>query len=262
MNNNSLKKDFGHVETLAAAFSNGDSNRVIAEDVVIGRDVYLGNHITVYPKVNIADKCVILDGAVLGRPPIPNGTIRLSIKTEFRQLEIGHGSIIGCNSVLYTGSFIGEGVLIGDLASIREGSVIGNQVIIGRGTTLLYNARIGDRTRIHDQATITGDMVIEEDVFIGPGVNSANDKEIYLSRFGLVEPKIKGPVIRRLAVIGAGARLLPGVEVGEGAMVAAGAVVTKNVLPWTIVAGIPAKHFRDIPDEWRRKIEARKIEQL
>jgi acetyltransferase-like isoleucine patch superfamily enzyme len=56
-------------------------------------------------------------------------------------------------------------------------------------------------------------------------------------------------MIRRFAVIGPNATLLPGVEIGEGAFVAAGAVVTKDVPPWTMVAGVPARHFRDIPAE-------------
>lgn len=245
--------------SLIEAFAGRFRNSSISEDAIIGEDVYLGNYVTIYPKVILAKRCVVLDGTVLGRLPIANGTIRLKVKSEFRKLEVGSGSIIGCHAVLYTDTQIGKGTLISDSASIREGCVMGNDVIIGRGTTVMYNVRIGDRTRIHDQVTITGEMLIEEDVFVGPGVNSANDNEIYLSRFGLAVPKIRGPIVRRFAVIGAGARLLPGVEVGEGAMVAAGAVVTKDVPPWTIVAGIPARHFRNIPDEWRKKIKGGKI---
>jgi len=64
----------------------------------------------------------------------------------------------------------------------------------------------------------------------------------------------KAPTVRRWAVIGAGATVLPDVEIGEGAMVAAGAVVTKDVPPWTIVAGVPARHVREIPAGWRERI--------
>jgi serine acetyltransferase len=54
--------------------------------------------------------------------------------------------------------------------------------------------------------------------------------------------------------VGAGATILPGMEIGEGALVAAGAVVTKDVAPWTIVAGIPARVMRPVPDEWRQRV--------
>ena len=144
----------------------------------------------------------------------------------FLELTIGAGSIIGCNAVIYTGSRIGNQVLIGDLASLREGCEIGDQVIIGRGVQALYECKIGNRSRIQDQVHLVGNLVVEEDVFIGMGVMTSNDNNVYLARFGLAGLDLHGPIIRRFAVIGTGAVLLPGVEIGTGAMVAAGAVVT------------------------------------
>jgi acetyltransferase-like isoleucine patch superfamily enzyme len=243
---------------LADAFPDGVQGTNLAPDVVLGADTHLGNHVTVYPCVEIGDGCTVMDGAVLGRLPIRNATSTRRVQTHYSPLVIGAGSILGCNCVLYTGSRIGKGVLIGDLASVREGCAVGDDVIIGRGVMVLYDCRIGRRTRIQDQAHLVGNMLIEEDVFVGMGVMTANDNDVYLSRFGLSRADLSGPVVRRDAVIGTGAVLLPKVEIGEGALVAAGAVVTRDVAPWTMVAGAPACYVRDVPPDERRQIEARR----
>ncbi len=233
---------------------------VIAGGALVADSARLGNHVTVYPAVVIGERCTIMDGAVLGRPPLSNRTLTRLIPAEHPSLTIGADAIVGCNAVLYTGSSIGERVLIGDLASLREGCTVGDDAVIGRGVMVLYNCQIGARSRIQDQVHLVGNMTIEEDVFIGMGVVTANDRDVYLTRFGLAPLDLRGPLIRRYAVIGAGATLLPGVEIGTGAMVAAGAVVTRDVPAWTIVANVPARPVRDIPPEWRQMIEARQRE--
>jgi acetyltransferase-like isoleucine patch superfamily enzyme len=230
--------------------------RAIAQGVHVGIDVHLGNNVTIYPEVHIGDRNIIMDGTVLGRIPIASKTTTRPVRSTFSDLTIGPDSIIGCNAILYTGSKVGSDVLIGDLTSIREDCVITNGVVIGRGVMVLYECIIGSFSRIQDQAHLVGNMVIEEHVFIGMGVVTTNDNDIYRSRFGLVAPRLKGPVIRKFAVVGAGVTILPGVEIGEGAMVAAGAVVTQDVPAWTLVAGVPAKHVKNIPDDWRQQIES------
>jgi len=234
------------------SFRRLNSGSAIAEQASVGAGVHLGNNVTVYPQVNIGERSIIMDGAVLGRVPIANNTTNRLIASDFSDLSIGPESIIGCNSVIYTGSTLGRNVLIADLSSIREGCSIGEGVVIGRGVMVLYQCAIGNFTRIQDQAHLVGEMVVEDHVFIGMGVMTANDNDVYRSRFRTTPPEFQGPVIRRLAVIGAGATILPGVEIGKGALVAAGAVVTRDVPAWTIVAGVPARHVREIPDDWRQ----------
>jgi UDP-2-acetamido-3-amino-2,3-dideoxy-glucuronate N-acetyltransferase len=225
-----------------------------APDTVLGNSVVIGNNVTIYPSVTIGDNCHILDGAVIGRLPISAGNTNRPLNPEYQAVHIGAGCVIGCNVVLYTGITAGERVLICDLASVREGCTLDDQVVLGRQVIVNYDTHVGRRTRIQDQANITGNVLIEEDVFVSMNVTTANDNEIYLSRFGLVPSRYRGPVIRRFAVIGHGATLLPGIEVGEGAFVASGAVVTKDVPAWTIVAGVPACHFRDVPAEWQAQV--------
>jgi acetyltransferase-like isoleucine patch superfamily enzyme len=244
---------------LTNAFPEGTTGKVIAESAIIAPSAYIGNNVTIYPRVRVGEKAIILDGAVLGRLPLSNSTTTRQIPNDFSELTIGMGSIIGCNAVIYTGSRIGKQVMIGDQASLREGCDIGDQVIIGRGVQALYECKIGNRSRIQDQVQLVGNLVIEEDVFIGMGVMTSNDNDVYLARFGLAGLDLHGPIIRRFAVIGTGAVLLPGIEIGTGAMVGAGAVVTRDVAPWTIVAGVPATYLKDIPTDWRQKIETIQI---
>lgn len=237
-------------------FSYDEAGRALAESVQLGDGVALGNHVTLYPQVSIQADTIVMDGAIIGRLPIATQTITLATQPVFKPTQVGRGCVINSHAVIYTDNRIGNQTLIGDHASIREGCTIGDGSIIGRGTMLLYDVTIGNGVRIHDQVHVVGGTVIEDHVFIAMGVMMANDNGVYLSRFGLDELHIQGATIRKFAVIGTNATLLPGVEIGQGAMVAAGAVVTKDVPPWTVAAGVPARVVRPIDPEARKKIEA------
>jgi acetyltransferase-like isoleucine patch superfamily enzyme len=230
------------------------NNVTLCDDTVLGNNVYIGNNVTFYPRVTIGDNCTIMDGAVLGRPPIATRTMTRPLMSNARPLVIGSNSIIGANAVIYCGSTIGNNVLIGDLASIREGCNCSNDVVIGRAVLVMYDTSIGERTRVIDGAILTGNMTIGPDVFIGPGVCTINDDDVYLKRYGLSPFMTQGPTIQRFALIGAGANLAAGVSIGVGAIVAPSAMVTHDVDDWTVVAGIPAKILRTVEPESRTQI--------
>jgi acetyltransferase-like isoleucine patch superfamily enzyme len=139
---------------------------------------------------------------------------------------------------------IGEGTLVGDNASIREQCRIGKYCLISRNVTINYNTIIGDFTKVFENTVITGNMVIGSRVFIGALVATTNDNN--LGRRGYDESFIAGPIIEDNVGIGSGANILPGVRLGAGCMVGAGAVVTKDVPPKTLVMGIPARVVRDL----------------
>jgi acetyltransferase-like isoleucine patch superfamily enzyme len=230
------------------------ANVCLSAETTLGTDVSVGNNVTFHGRVEVGDGAVIFDGAVLGRPPMTAGNVTRAVIDRGEPLRIGAGSIVGANAVLYGGSSLGERVLIGDLASLREGCRIADDVVIGRGVLVMYETSVGARSRIIDGTILTGSATVEEDVFIGPGVNSINDNQIYLRRFGLLERAWQGPTIRRFAVIGAGANLAASVEIGRGALVAPSSMVTKDVPAWTIVAGVPARILRGVDEEDRRRI--------
>ena len=230
------------------------SNVKILGDLRLAEGVEVASNVTFYPNVFVGANSRILEGSVIGRPPIRAGTTNRPVSLGDRTVRIGADSVIGANCVVYTHVNIARNVLICDLTSIREGSRLAEGVVIGRMTTVMHDVSIGERTRITDNIHITGNAKIEADVFIGPGVSTANDNDVYLRRFGLLPFETDGPTIRRFAVIGTGAILAPGIEVGIGAVVATGAMATKNVPPWTIVAGSPARGVSKVDDEKRQRV--------
>jgi acetyltransferase-like isoleucine patch superfamily enzyme len=216
--------------------------------------VTLGKNVTLHEGVVLAEGCTIFDGATIGRQPLATGTLTRRPQAGRRGTSIGKGSIVGANAVIYDGVSIGEGVLIGDLASIREGCFIGDGAVIGRGVMLMYDVHVAARARVIDGAILTGGMVVEEDVFIGPGVTTVNDNDVYMKRYGLEPFSVRGPVVRRFALIGTGANIAAGVEIGMGAIVAPQAMVTRDVPAWTVVAGVPAKPMRPVDEDDRKRL--------
>ena len=213
---------------------------VISMDVVIGKNCKIHSHVVISSGVQIGDNVEIFPGALIGKEPKGAGVLARQPVFE-KIVEIGDDCSIGPNSVIYYDVKIGKNCLIGDGASIREKVTIGNFCIISRYVTISYNTTIGSHTRIMDQTYITGNCIIGDNVFVSVLVSTANDNN--LGRLGYNEEKIKGPVIKNGAFIGAGAILLPFVEIGENAIVCAGAVVTKNVLENSKVIGMPARPF-------------------
>jgi acetyltransferase-like isoleucine patch superfamily enzyme len=230
------------------------ANVVLAEGTKLGDDVTIGNNVTLRAGVAVGDGCTIFDGATIGRAPLATGTLTRPLRAGTGVTTIGRASVIGANAVIYTDVSIGERVLIGDLASIREGCTVDDDAVVGRGVMLMYDVKVGPRVRIIDGAILTGGMILEADVFIGPGVMTVNDNDVYLKRFGLKPFAVEGPIVRRFAVVGTGANIAAGVEIGVGAIVAPQAMVTHDVAPWTVVAGVPAKLIRAVEESDRRRV--------
>ena len=116
--------------------------------------------------------------------------------------------------------------------------------MLGSGSAVGSDARIGAGVLIQTYVMLTSRIVVEDDVFIGPGVVTTNDDQM---RRGRPASELEPPVLRRGCKIGGGAILTPSVEIGEGAFVAAGALVTKDVPAHTLVMGVPAKVIRKVP---------------
>ena len=225
------------------------SNVVVEPDVEIGPDVRIGHNVVIRSGVRIAAGSIICDGAILGKLPMKAGMSATTAGTsaELPRLVIGEGVTIGAGCVVYRGASLANGVFVGDLATIRENVTIGELTIIGRGATVENKVTIGRKCKIETNAYITAFSTIEDYCFIAPCVAFTNDN--YLGRTEERKKHFGGPTLRRGARIGGNATILPNIEIGEDALVAAGSVVTKDVPARTIVMGSPARVLRPVAEE-------------
>lgn len=185
-------------------------------------------------KVLLGDGCEIDPGAVLGYLTgrrIDNDTLR-----------IGPGARIRSGTVIYAGSSIGAGLETGHNVVIREENQIGDCLNIWNNSTIDYGCIIGNEVKIHCNVYVAQFTTLEDEVFLAPGVTIANDPHPIC---GLC---MRGPTIRRGARIGVNVTLLPHITVGEGALVGAGSVVTRDIPPYALAFGNPARPRRTVDE--------------
>jgi acetyltransferase-like isoleucine patch superfamily enzyme len=201
---------------------------------------------TVYPGTVLGAGVKVLENAVVGKQPSlsPRSTTK---REPLSPAVIGESTIVSTGAIVFAGSSIGARVILGDQSCVRERVTIGDDVVLGRGSLVENDTTIGAMTRIQADAYITAYSTLEEHVFVAPCVVTTNDN--FMGRTEQRHELMKGPTIRRGARVGGGAVLCPGVEIGEEAFVGAGAVVTKDVAPRTIVVGNPARALREVPEE-------------
>jgi UDP-3-O-[3-hydroxymyristoyl] glucosamine N-acyltransferase len=229
----------------------------VADDAVIapGAVVYSGARIGARTQINagavihagteIGERCLVEEGAVLGKRPRLRAASSAA-GTEIGALVLEAGVTVCCGAVVYAGAYLGAGAIIGDHAQVRERARIGSGSVVGRASSVDFDARVGERVLIQTNVYVTGGSVVEDDVFLGPGVLTTNDHT--MGRHPRGEPLL-GPTFRRACRVGGGAVLVPGVVIGEEAFVAAGAVVTRDVGDREVVMGVPARVVRQVPDE-------------
>jgi acetyltransferase-like isoleucine patch superfamily enzyme len=218
------------------------SDVVLGAGVELGEGVVFGAHVVVHDGTRIGAGCVIEDGVVLGKRPKLAGRP----EPQLEPLRIGERVTVCAGAVIYAGSEIGDGCIVGDQAQVRERTSVGERTVIGRAAGIDNDVRLGARVKVQSQVYVTAYSVVEDDVFLGPGASTTNDDT--MGRHGPDMP-LRGATIRRAARIGGSAVLVPGVEVGEEAFVAAGAVVTKDVPARAFMVGVPARQVREVSDE-------------
>jgi acetyltransferase-like isoleucine patch superfamily enzyme len=189
-----------------------------------------------YGKNSIGQNAKIFEPVTLGFPSRDNLG-----KTEYIGTTIGKNAVIRSGTIIYCDVVIGDDFQTGHNVIIREKTRIGEKVAIGTATVIEGVCSIGNNVNLQSMVYIPTNTIIEDSVFIGPNTVLTNDRYPPTRIGGL-----KGPHIRKGASIGANTTLIPGVCIGEGALVAAGAVVTRNVPDHMLAVGSPAR-IKDLP---------------
>lgn len=199
--------------------------------------VELAGPVAVFPNVTIGRGSTVYGPCVLGHPPRGNAPGELP-------LQIGVDSVIRAFTVIYAGTAIGDRFQTGHNTVIREDNIIGDDCSVGTGAALECGNRIGNRVRIHTHVGMEY-ATLADDVFMGPGARLLDDPHAPCPRS---RECVGGPKIQSAAVIGADATVLPGVTVGRRAVVASGALVTRDVGDEVVVVGNPARVLKRVDE--------------
>ena len=149
---------------------------------------------------------------------------------------------------------MGRDVVIPQPALVNlYGCVLGDEAKVGAFVEIQKNCRVGARCKVSSHSFLCEGVELEEEVFVGHGVMFTNDRYPRATTSqGLLQTESDWEVVKthvgRRASIGSNATILPGLRIGEGAMVGAGSVVTRDVPPYTLVAGNPARVMGPVPD--------------
>jgi len=148
-------------------------------------------------------------------------------------------------------AILGEGTKIWINVQIRENAQIGKNCIISNDVYIDFDVKIGDECKIQNSVSIYNGVTIENAVFVGPNVAFTNDK---IPRAFNKDWKVTPTLVKQGASIGANATIVCGITIGQFAMVAAGAVVTKDVDPFALVVGNPARKIATV-DELGNRVQ-------
>lgn len=195
-------------------------------DARIGDGARIGPFSIVHADVELGDGTVVGSHCELGHP---------ATGSETGPLVVGAGSLVRSHSVLYAGSRFGDGLQTGHRVTLREGVEAGTDLRVGTLCDLQGDTTIGRHVRLHSNVHIGRGSTIGDFVWIFPYVVLTNDPHPPSDGFFV------GVTIDPFAVVATSSVVLPGVRVGEGALVAAHALVREDVPPGAICAGVPGK---------------------
>jgi UDP-2-acetamido-3-amino-2,3-dideoxy-glucuronate N-acetyltransferase len=146
---------------------------------------------------------------------------------------------IHASAIVDPGASIGEGSRVWHFAHVCSGAVIGRDCSLGQNVFVGNRVRIGRNVKIQNNVSVYDNVVLEDDVFCGPSMVFTN---VYNPRSAVSrKSEYRDTLVRRGATLGANCTIVCGVEIGEYAFIGAGAVVNRNVPPFALMLGLPAR---------------------
>ncbi|MGV1098824.1 acyltransferase [Thiovibrio sp. JS02] len=176
-----------------------------------------------------------------------NCIVGLQYKEGCRPVFFGDRAKIRSGSVIYADVTIGSDFQTGHNVMIREKTVIGDHVVVGTNTVIDGNVEIADFVKIESNCYIPTHVKIGTRVFLGPNVVLTNDRYPLKDRENYTP---EGPIIEDAVTLCAGVVVTPGVRIGRGSFVAAGAIVTRDIPPASMVLGVPGR-IMPLPEKLR-----------
>lgn len=218
---------------------------VIGANVRLGARCKLGHHVVIHADTLVGDDVRIDDYASLGKLPMKAANSATTKEQVLPPLTVGDVCIVGTGVVLYRGAAIDGKVLMADLSTVRENVTVGRGTIVGRGVTIENYCSVGRYCKLESESYLCAYSTLEDRVFVAPGVVTSNDN--FVGRTQERFKHFKGVTVKKGGRIGACSVTLPGVVIGEDALVAAGSTVTRDVEPRMLVMGKPARVLRPVP---------------
>ena len=220
---------------------------VIEEGVTIGAGCRIGHHTILRSGTVLGSHVQVGDHTVLGQQPMRASNSAVTTDATYDGPMIGDRVRIGSGSILYAGCRIAEDAFIADLATIRENVQVGRKTIVGRGVAIENECTVGAFCKLETNAYITAYSTLGDRVFVAPGVRTSNDN--FIGRMKERFEHFKGIIAEDGARLGVGCTILPGRRVGRDALIAAGAVLTRDAAPKTVYVGVPARAVGPVPAE-------------
>ena len=148
--------------------------------------------------------------------------------------------MIDKTAIIDEGCEIGKGSRIWHFTHLMSGCKIGERCNLGQNVMIASGVILGNNVKIQNNVSIYDGVICEDDVFIGPSAVFTN---ISNPRSSIIRKHLyKKTTVKKGATIGANATIICGIEIGEYSFIGAGAVVTRNVEPYSIAVGVPARH--------------------
>jgi len=204
-----------------------NATAIVSSKASIGSNVSIGDFTIILDNVVIGDNVSIQSHCLIGQPtPLSDG----------KPLIIGNDSLIRSHSIFYEGSQFGSKLMTGHRVTVREKIEAGDNFQIGTLCDLQGHAKIGNYVRFHSSVHIGQHSIIDDFVRVYPYTVLTNDPHPPSNL-------VLGVKVNKYAIIATMCCILPGVQIGEKAIVGAGSLVRKDVEPETLVAGVPAKYI-------------------